>query len=254
MRSRNKTADRTTARPAGKAAARDAGVPSFQKIKNHILRRIHAGEWKEGDQTPTEAALGRQFGVARMTVNRALRELAAERIVSRIQGLGTFVAQQKYQSTLVAIRSIADEVRARGDSHACKVKLLESVKAPAAFARQFDARRGIRLFHSVLVHYENKIQIQVEDRWVNAALAPDYLRQDFARSTPNEYLMRVAPLQGVSYRIEAKLPPADIRKLLAMPAGEPCLVLYRTTRSMGTVASVVTMWHPASRYQLTGAF
>jgi GntR family transcriptional regulator, histidine utilization repressor len=250
MRSKSKT----TGNMAVRAPARNAGIASYQRIKNHILQRIHAGELKEGDQTPTEAALGRQFGVARMTVNRALRELAAERIVSRIQGLGTFVAQQKYQSTLVAIRSIADEVRGRGDRHACEVKLLESIKAPAAFARKFDARRGIRLFHSILVHYENEIQIQVEDRWVNAALAPDYLRQDFARSTPNEYLMRVAPLQGVSYRIEAKLPPADIRRLLAMPAGEPCLVLYRTTRSKGAVASVATMWHPASRYQLTGSF
>jgi GntR family histidine utilization transcriptional repressor len=246
MTSRNRT--------AGKSPARNARVPSFQQIKNHILQRIHAGEWKEGDQIPTEAALGRQFGVARMTVNRALRELAAGQIVSRIQGLGTFVAQQKYQSTLVAIRSIADEVRARGDSHACVVTLLESVKAPAALARRFEAHRGLRLFHSILVHYENGEQIQLEDRWVNAALAPDYLRQDFAHSTPNEYLMRVAPLQGVSYRIEAKLPPAEIRKHLGMPAGEPCLVLYRTTRSMGTVASVATMWHPSSRYQLTGSF
>jgi GntR family histidine utilization transcriptional repressor len=234
--------------------SRSREVPSFQRIKDHILQRIHAGEWKEGDQIPTEAALGRQFGVARMTVNRALRELAAEQVVSRIQGLGTYVAQQKYQSTLVAIRSIADEVRGRGDRHACAVKLLESVKAPAALARKFEARRGIRLFHSVLVHYENETRIQVEDRWVNAALAPDYMGQDFAHSTPNEYLMRVAPLQSVAYRIEAKLPPAEIRRRLAMPAGEPCLVLYRTTRSLGMVASVATMWHPASRYQFTGSF
>lgn len=245
-RARRKTAAGSR---SGKAA-----VPSFQQIKNYVLQRIHAGEWKEGDQVPTEAVLGRQFGVARMTVNRALRELAAEQSVNRFQGVGTYVAQHKYQSTLVAIRSIADEVRGRGHEPSCAVVLLESLRAPAALARQFDARRGFRLFHSILVHYENEIQIQVEDRWVNAALAPDYLSQDFAHSTPNEYLMRVAPLQGVSYRIEAKLPPAEIRRRLAMPAGEPCLVLYRTTRSLGAVASVVTMWHPASRYQFTGSF
>jgi GntR family histidine utilization transcriptional repressor len=244
----------TKRKATAKPRPRNAGVPSFQQIKNHILQRIHSGEWKEGDQIPTEAALGRQFGVARMTVNRALRELASEQSVSRIQGVGTYVAQQKYQSTLVAIRSIADEVRGRGHQHACAVKLLERIKAPAALARQFEGRRGIRLFHSILVHYENEIQIQMEDRWVNAALAPDYLRQDFAHSTPNEYLMRVAPLQGVSYRIEAKLPPTEIRKRLAMGAGEPCLVLYRTTRSRGMVASMATMWHPASRYQFTGSF
>jgi GntR family histidine utilization transcriptional repressor len=145
-------------------------------------------------------------------------------------------------------------VRGRGHNHACVVVLLEKLRAPAALARQFEARRGLRLFHSILVHYENGVQIQVEDRWVNVELAPDYLAQDFTHSTPNEYLMRVAPLQGVSYRIEAILPPADVRKRLAMPAGEPCLVLYRTTRSLGMVASVVTMWHPASRYQFTGSF
>ncbi|MBE0615691.1 MAG: histidine utilization repressor [Burkholderiales bacterium] len=245
---------RTKGKTANGGRSRKNGVPSFQQIKNHILQGIHAGEWKEGDQIPTEAALGRQFGVARMTVNRALRELAAEQSVNRIQGVGTYVAQQKYQSTLVAIRSIAGEVRGRGHNHACSVVLLEKLQAPASLAQQFDARRGIRLFHSILVHYENAIQIQVEDRWVNAALAPDYLRQDFTQSTPNEYLMRVAPLQGVSYRIEAKLPPADIRKRLAMRAGEPCLVLYRTTRSREKVASVATMWHPASRYQFTGSF
>lgn len=252
--SRRRRAMRSSGKTPEAERQRKAGVPSFQQIKNHILQGIHAGEWKEGDQIPTEAALGRQFGVARMTVNRALRELASEQSVNRIQGVGTYVAQQKYQSTLVAIRSIADEVRGRGHEHACAVVRLDSIRAPAALARQFDARRGIRLFHSILVHYENEIQIQVEDRWVNAALAPDYLSQDFAHSTPNEYLMRVAPLQGVSYRIEARSPPADIRKRLAMRAGEPCLVLYRTTRSRGMVASVATMWHPASRYQFTGSF
>ena len=243
-----------TGRTAKAKPRRNARVPSFQLIKNHILERIHAGQWKEGDQIPTEAALGRQFRVARMTVNRALRELTAEQSLNRIQGVGTYVAQHKYQSTLVAIRSIADEVRGRGHDHACVVVLLEKLSAPAPLARQFEARRGLRLFHSILVHYENGLQIQVEDRWVNAQLAPDYLEQDFTHSTPNEYLMRVAPLQGVSYRIEARLPPTEIRERLAMPAGEPCLVLYRTTRSLGMVASVATMWHPASRYQFTGSF
>jgi GntR family transcriptional regulator, histidine utilization repressor len=89
---------------------------------------------------------------------------------------------------------------------------------------------------------------------VNPAVAPDYLAQDFASQTPNAYLMRVAPLQGVSFEIEAVLPPDSVAEMLAMPDGEPCLVLRRQTRSMGKVASVAAMWHPASRYQFTGSF
>jgi GntR family transcriptional regulator, histidine utilization repressor len=94
----------------------------------------------------------------------------------------------------------------------------------------------------------------VEKRWVNPELAPDYLEHDFTLSTPNEYLMKVAPLEGVSYRIEATLPSLNIRRLLKLSKGTPCLVLYRTTRSLGAVASSVTMWHPGNSYQFIASF
>ncbi|MEK8044465.1 GntR family transcriptional regulator, partial [Burkholderia contaminans] len=47
-------------------------TPIYQEIKDFILARIHAGEWAEGDQVPSENELAREFNVARMTVNRAL--------------------------------------------------------------------------------------------------------------------------------------------------------------------------------------
>lgn len=228
--------------------------PAFQRIKAHVLDRIHAGVWKEGDAIPAEEALAREFGVSRMTVNRAIRELSDEQIVERVQGSGTFVAQQKYQATLVEIRNIADEVAARGHAHRSELQLLERAKAGETLARRFGLKAGEPLFHSVVVHFENGLPIQVEDRHVNPKVAPDYLRQDFTTQTPNAYLMRVAPLQGVSFEIEACVPPRAVGELLHMPPGEPCLVLHRQTHSMGQVASVAAMWHPASRYRFTGRF
>ena len=68
--------------------------PAFKRIKAHVLSQIQAGIWKEGDAIPSEQALAREFGVARMTANRALRELSDDRILVRVQGSGTFVAQQ----------------------------------------------------------------------------------------------------------------------------------------------------------------
>lgn len=228
--------------------------PAYQRVKQHVLERIQNGQWKEGDAIPGEEALAREFGVSRMTVNRAIRELSDEQIVERVQGSGTYVAQQKYQSTLVAIRNIAEEIAARGHQHRSELHKLERVKAGEALGRAFGVKSEATLFHSVVVHFENGQPIQVEDRHVNPEVAPDYLAQDFTSQTPNAYLMRVAPLQGVSFAIEACLPPAGIGEMLAMPANEPCLVLRRQTRSMGRVASVAAMWHPASRYQFTGSF
>ncbi len=229
-------------------------TPIFQRIKDYLLEQIAAGHWKEGDVIPSEQALTKQFGVSRMTVNRAVRELTAEQVLTRRQGSGTFVAQQKYQATLLEIKSIAEEVRARGHAHRSSLQQLERGKASELLAKQFDLVPGHLLFHSVIVHYENGVPIQVEDRWVNPLCAPDYMEQDFAHTTPNEYLMAAAPLQGATYSIEALAPPRDIADMLAIDTRQPCLVLRRQTRSAGRIASLATMWHPGHRYQFAGSF
>jgi GntR family histidine utilization transcriptional repressor len=229
-------------------------APLFQQIKHHLLNEIQAGKWKEGDLIPSEQELAKQFCASRMTVNRAVRELASEQVLTRIQGSGTYVAQHKYQATLVEIKSIAEEVRGRGHVHRSELKLLERSKASDLLAKRFSVRSGHVLFHSVIIHHENDVPIQWEDRWINSTVAPDYMEQDFSIVTPNEYLMVAAPLQGVNYRIEALIAPPDIAKVLKISPKEPCLVLKRETLSKGQVASVVTMWHPGSRYQFAGSF
>ena len=228
-------------------------TPIFQRIKDYLLGEIAAGRWKEGDVVPSEQALVRQFGVSRMTVNRAVRELTAEQVLTRRQGSGTFVAAQKYQATLVEIRNIADEIRARGHVHRSHLHLLEPAKASDAMALQFGLPAGHPLFHSIIVHFENDVPIQVEDRWVNPDCAPDYLAQDFSASTPNQYLMTAAPLQSATYSIEALPAPRAIADMLAVASKTCCLVLNRKTRSHDQVASVVTMWHPGTLYQFAGA-
>jgi GntR family histidine utilization transcriptional repressor len=229
-------------------------TPIFQQIKDHLLAQIGAGVWKEGDVIPSEQALVKQFGVSRMTVNRAVRELTAEQVLTRRQGSGTYVAQQKYQSTLLQIKSIAEEVRARGHVHRSSLQHLERVKASELMAKQFELTASHSLFHSVIIHFENGVPIQVEDRWVNPDCAPDYMDQDFGVITPNEYLMKAAPLQGASYSIEALPAPRDIADMLAIEVRQACLVLRRQTLSGGRIATIATMWHPGHRYQFAGSF
>jgi GntR family histidine utilization transcriptional repressor len=232
--------------------AQDA-TPIFQRIKDYLVGEIASGRWKEGDLVPSEQALVRQFGVSRMTVNRAVRELTAEQVLTRRQGAGTYVAPQKYQASLVEIRNIADEVRARGHVHTSRPLLLEQAPAGEALALQFELAPGTPLFHSVIVHHENGQAIQAEDRWVNPACAPAYLEQDYTRVTPNEHLMVAAPLQGATYSIEALPAPREVAEMLAVAPGTACLVLRRRTTSQGRVASVATMWHPGQLYKFTGS-
>ena len=96
--------------------------------------------------------------------------------------------------------------------------------------------------------------LQVEDRYVNPALAPDYLAADFAVTTPYEYLMEVAPLQRVEHVVRAVQPDARIRGLLKLGAREPALLIERVTWSRAVPASFARLYHPGTRFELRGAF
>ena len=232
----------------------DAVVPAYERVKAFIKAQVNQGVWRPGAAVPSESALQQQFGISRMTVNRALRELVVEGLVTRTQGSGTVVAQLHRISSTLALRDIHDEVLARGHVHSTRRQHLAAVRASAALAEVFRLRRGARLFHSVLVHCEDGLPIQYEDRHVNPAAAPDYLGVDFALTTPTRYLLEHAPLTEASYSIEASLPSLQEAACLAIAPSVPCLVMTRRTVSGPHVASLARLVYPGLRYSFNGKF
>ena len=228
--------------------------PAYLQVKTFIQQHISSGEWRPGDPVPSEAMLMQQFGISRMTVNRALRELNQEGMVTRVQGSGTFVAELHRIASNLTIRDIQEEVVERGHVHAARVLLSQTEKADAALAKSLGLRTGARVFHTVLVHLENGVPIQLEDRYVNPAAAPQYLKTDFSQTTPTRHLLTEAPLTEASYSIEACLPTPEQVKHLEISAREACLAMVRRTVSGAHVASVVRLVYPGSRYSFAGRF
>ncbi len=97
--------------------ARTIPHPLYAGVKQMILDRIHSGEWPPKHRVPSENELVSELGVSKMTANRALRELATEGELVRIQGVGSFVAERKGYSALFEVRNIADEIAERGHAH-----------------------------------------------------------------------------------------------------------------------------------------
>jgi GntR family histidine utilization transcriptional repressor len=223
----------------------------YQIIKSSIASGIASGQWRVGEVLPSETALCKRFAVSRMTVNRAMRELARERLINRVPGRGSFVAEPVAQSGLVQICNIADEIRARGGVHRSSVIKLGWADAAAGVAEVLGAPR---VFHSVLVHYENDVALQIEDRFVSPEMAPGYLDQDFARVTPNAFLMGVAPLSEVEHVVQAAAASAYVASLLGVDVGSPCLLVHRKTWSGGHAVSVAVLYHPGARFRLSGRF
>jgi GntR family histidine utilization transcriptional repressor len=229
-------------------------LPAYAQVKAFIQAHISAGTWKPGDPVPSESVLMKKFGVSRMTANRALRELTDEGLVNRIKGLGSFVAELHRISSTIRIRDIQEEVTERGHVHTCRVVHSGIDKATPELAQMLGLRSGARVFHTVLVHLENGVPIQWEDRYVNPAAAPNYLKTDWTTTTPTHYLLTHAPLTQASYTIEACVPSPEQAKALDISATEACLAMVRRTVSGANVASLARLVYPGSRYRFTGEF
>ena len=229
-------------------------APFYEKVKQAISEKIAAGDWRAHDRIPSEAELVAQFGFSRMTVNRALRELTDEGLLVRLQGVGTFVAEPKGQSALFEIRSIADEIAARHHHHRCQVLVLEETQASAEQALELAVKEGTRIFHSVMVHFENDIPVQIEDRCVNAERVPDYLLQDYTRTTAHAYLSQIAPLTEGEHIVEAICATPHECELLRIKEHEPCLLIRRRTWSSSHIVSQARLLFPGNRYRLQGHF
>lgn len=231
-----------------------ARVLPSEEIKASIRARIAAGGWQPGVRLPSERELVQEFGCARMTVHRALRELEDEGLIERRQGSGSYVAELHPISNLLQVRDIHEEIAERGHRHTTRVCGVERVKAGAEVAGAMRLKRGAPVVHVRLVHLENGVPIQFEDRHVNPALAPDLLARDFTQVTPSAVLFEHAPLTEAEQVVEAVLADAEQATLLEVPVGSALLMVSRRTVSQGEVASVARLYHPGSRYRLIGRF
>ncbi len=245
-------------------------IPAYQRIKNAILDNIHSGKWQAGNAISTEMALAEEFGVSRMTVNRALKELSEERVLERRQGSGTFVAQQQFNHTFVEVRNIAEDLKSANRDYEAQVVSKRAITAdmldnelrrkfgineesvPVNTSAQTDASDEAVLYEVKIIHFADGQPIQFEERWVDAKKVPKFIDQDFSVVNTSDYLIAKSPLESGSYTIRALAAPDEIAEFLQIAPQSPTLVLRRQTYSAGQVVTFVKMWHAGDRYQFSG--
>lgn len=225
-------------------------APRYLQIKQFLLERIRSGNYPVHHQIPPEEQLAQQFDVSRMTANKAIRDLVHEGYLVRQPGLGTFVTDLKAESSLLEIRNIAEEVRQRGHHYRNDMLRCESIEADDEVALRLGVRLGTRVFHTILIHRENGVPIQLEDRYVNPRWVPEYLDTDFSRHTPNEVLVAACPISDMEHVVEAVLVDERTADWLEIPVSAPCLSMVRRTWSDDHLISYARLIHPGDRYKL----
>lgn len=160
----------------------------WEEIRAEVLRRIRVRDWPPGAAIPTEAALAAEFGCARATVNRAMRELAGAGVLERRRRAGTRVALLPVRKATLDIPVIRQEVEARGQVHGFKLLAQRLEEPPVPVAARLGFPAGALMLYLETLHLADGRPYLLEARWLNPAVLPDPA-PDFGAMSANEWLV-----------------------------------------------------------------
>lgn len=224
--------------------------PLHRRIANDIERRISTGEWKPGFRIPTEAELILDYGCARMTVSKALSDLASRGLVIRRKRAGTVVAHPPVHSAaLVAIPDIQAEVEGRGLAYGHRL-LAREVRA--ASAREPDL--GARVIELTTLHLADGQAFAFEHRLIALETVPEAEGADFKVEAPGRWLLNHMPWTEAEHRISAVGAEGEVAAALALSDGTPCLRLERRTWRDGQGVTWAFQTFPGAAYDLIARF
>ncbi|MGK5068757.1 GntR family transcriptional regulator [Janthinobacterium sp. AD80] len=226
----------TTAVAAPAANASPTFSPLYQQIKALITQSLQSGEWKPGELIPSEVELAGRFKVSQGTVRKAIDELAAENLVMRRQGKGTFVStHHEARAHFRFLRLVPDE----GVPHYPESKFIEvkRVRAPADVARLMDLKSGDAVIFIKRVQYFDGIPTIVEELWLPGLI--------FKGLTAERLVEYKGPMYGLfetefgtrmiraSEQIRAVCADAGAAQLLNIDLGTPLLSSERVSFTYG---------------------
>lgn len=142
--------------------------PLYRQIKGLLLQKLEAGQWQPGEAIPSEMDLSQQLRVSQGTVRKAIDELAAENLLIRKQGKGTFVAthsERHVQYRFLRLRPDAGGLDEEGPAQR-HILFCKRIRASAELGAQIGLRSG-----DAIIHIRRTLSMQstpavLEDIWL----------------------------------------------------------------------------------------
>lgn len=202
---------------------------SWRGVHLELLRRINEREWPPGSAVPNEADLAAEFGCARTTVNRAMRELAEAGLIDRKRKAGTRVALHPISRVVLDIPIIRLEVEQRNAQWRYGLLSQAMEVAPARITSRLGLPSEAKLLHVESVHFADNHPFLHEDRWINPAAVTGIEDVDFAAVSANEWLIQNAPYTGGDIAFSASNADRALAELLEASEGAALFVVDRIT-------------------------
>ena len=226
-----------------------SGLRNWQTVQEEVLRRIQQRQWKPGELIPNEEDLAREFGCARATVNRALREIAESGLLERRRKAGTRVALSPVRKAILDIPVIRREIEGKGRAYRYLLLSREEAVPPPDIRARMQSEPGRKLLHVISLHMADGRPYVFEDRWINPDTIPEIDNADFAVQSPNEWLVLNIPFEGGDITFSAISAGPRETAILACKAHEGLFVIDRSTwTNKGVITSVRLTFAPG--YQM----
>ena len=208
--------------------------PLYQQIKVLILKSLQTGEWKPGELIPSEMELAVRFRVSQGTVRKAIDELAAENLVMRRQGKGTFVAthaEQQVQYRFLRLMPNSGDLRSEGPAER-QIIDCKRLRAPADIARSLALRAGDAVLQLRRVLAFQGAPTILEDVWLPGGPFKGLTAERLASYRGPMYVLFETEFGVRMVRAEEKIravaADAASAELLGVRVGEPLLSVERT--------------------------
>ncbi|MBB4265362.1 UTRA domain-containing protein [Roseospira visakhapatnamensis] len=217
---------------------------AYQAVQREILARIRDKTWPPGALIPGEIDLAAEFGCARATISRAMRELAEAGVLERKRRAGTRVAANPVRRAMLDIPMVRQQVTDTGRAYGHDLLFRAVEPPPEAIRARLGLRPGTAALHARSLHRADGRPFQVEDRWINLDAVPEAVSVDLAAISANEWLVREVPLSTAETMLSAAAATEVEAALLGCPPGAPLLEIERTTWLGDLPITTVRLLHP----------
>ncbi|MEP4199291.1 MAG: GntR family transcriptional regulator [Aliishimia sp.] len=213
----------------------------FQDIQDEVLSRIQSRIWPAGTLLPTEIELAKQFGCARATVNRALRELAEQGLIDRKRKRGTIVNAAPVRQAKFEIEVVRQTIEDMNAQYRYSLVGQDLIGAPEWLRAQLNLPNGSDVLHLMCMHYADNQPFQYEERWINIDAVPSVKDADFSEIGPNEWLLAQVPFSNAEIAFSAITADAKLSEFLGTSQGASLFRLERATWLQGRPVTFVRM-------------
>ncbi len=231
-----------------------SAISLHQQILADIEERILSGEWPPGHRIPFEHELTARYKCSRMTVSKALTQLAGAGLIERRRKAGSFVTRPHSQSAVLEIQDVRAEIAALGLPYRFEILSRQQRRATRADRALFAVASSDTVLALTCRHDAAQRPFCLEERLINVSAAPDAADEPFADDSPGAWLVRRVPWTSAEHRISAAAARGEIARALKIAEGVPCLVIERRTWSGETPVTHVKLTYPGEAHELVARF